>query len=200
MATSNLISKSLGDSLMEAGNGTPDHNSPRGSTYVDQNSGIIYNKLNDSWVDVNSMGFGQMSLNNNSTQTTVSVTNTWYSLRPLGWSATTTGDSVTFSASNKTLVINSPGKYYVTGNATLSLVTSSSLYEIGIAKNFVNPQIGFYQGGCTQGSENNPCINVEGYFNFNAGDTVELGVRNVSTTNNALVTDANITVLKIGNL
>lgn len=199
MATSNLISKSLGGSLMETGSGTPDHVSPRGSTYIDNNTSIMYNRLNDSWVDFNSVGIGQMSLNGNATQTTVSVTNTWYSLRSLGWSASTTGDSITFSSNTKTLVINSAGKYYVTGNATLSLVTSASLYEIGISKNFSNPQIGFYQGGCTQTTENSPCINVEGYFNFIVGDTVELTVRNISTTNSIVVTDANITVLKIGN-
>lgn len=38
MATTNLISTSFGDALLECGNGVPDHTSPKGSMYMELNS------------------------------------------------------------------------------------------------------------------------------------------------------------------
>ncbi len=94
MATTNLISQSMGDILVETGNGTPDHTSPRGSTYVDQDTGIIYTNTDGAvnWVDYNTFTYANMWLTGNTTNTTVTVSSTWYSLRPLSWTGGTTED------------------------------------------------------------------------------------------------------------
>lgn len=42
MATTNLVSKTLGGILQQTGNGTPDHTSPIGSQYTDQDTGSFY--------------------------------------------------------------------------------------------------------------------------------------------------------------
>ena len=42
MATTNLINISIGDILYQSGNGTPDHDAPIGSRYVDNDTGIQY--------------------------------------------------------------------------------------------------------------------------------------------------------------
>ena len=42
MATTNLNTQSIGDILIESGNGSPDHISPIGSYYTNEDSGTIY--------------------------------------------------------------------------------------------------------------------------------------------------------------
>ena len=48
MATTNLLSQSLGDILVETGNGTPNHTSPSGAVYTDQDTGFQYLNLDGS--------------------------------------------------------------------------------------------------------------------------------------------------------
>ena len=45
MATTNLNSKSLGDILLESGNGSPDHTSPSGSLYSYTDTGKVYRNI-----------------------------------------------------------------------------------------------------------------------------------------------------------
>lgn len=45
MATTNLVSQSYGDVLLESGSGTPDHTSPKGSIYVDIDAPTIYKNV-----------------------------------------------------------------------------------------------------------------------------------------------------------
>ena len=213
MATSNLISKSLGDILTESGTGTPDHISPKGSLYTDTSTGVLYQNVDGStnWESFYTVSYGEvyfqgntnatMYINGNATQTTVSVTNTWYSVRALSWSGTSS-NGVTFSSGTNTMVVNSlsGGKYLVTGGGVFNRVTANAKYELGIAKNLISPSNGYYHGCSTDTTETNTYVNVFGYLELSPGDTVELGVRNTTTTNNVLLSDANISVYKIGNL
>ena len=203
MATTNLISKSLGDILMESGNGSPNHVSPFGSIYMDNDTALLYRNTNGStsWDNYNKTPNATMYINGNATQTTVSVTNTWYSVRALSWSGTSS-NGVTFSSGTNTMVVNSlsGGKYLVTGGGVFNRVTANAKYELGIAKNLISPSNGYYHGCSTDTTETNTYVNVFGYLELSPGDTVELGVRNTTTTNNVLLSDANISVYKIGNL
>ena len=81
MATSNLISKSLGSILNQSGNGVPNHTSSQGSTYVDQTTSILYVNTDGgtTWVDYNKVSYGNMSVTSNATTISTPVTNTWYS-------------------------------------------------------------------------------------------------------------------------
>ena len=201
MATTNLISKSIGDILMETGNGSPDHTSPKGSTYVDQDSGIMYTNKDGGvdWEEHNNITYANMWLTGNTTNTTITVAGTWYSLRPLSWSGGTM-HGIVYSGATNVLVADRPGTYLVTCNANLGIVSATnSKYDVGISKNFISPQFNYYQGCSTDATEDNPNINVIGFYDLVSVDTIELGVRNTSSTNNALLQDASITIFKIGN-
>lgn len=202
MATSNLISKSLGGVLQETGNGNPDHTSPVGSTYVDQNTGIIYLNINGStsWIDINKISYGNMYVTGNTTAVTGVVTNTWYSLSGATWSGGST-NGVTFSGGTDVLVVNSSksGKYLVLGNGRINRQTANALYQLGISQNGNTPSDGFYHGSCTQATETSSSISIVGVLNLNAGDTVQLTARNITTTNNILISESSLTIYKIGN-
>lgn len=203
MATSNLISKSLGDVLMESGNGNPNHVSPFGSIYMDTDSALLYRNTNGStsWDNFNKTPNASMYINGNTTQTTVTVTNTWYSVRDLSWSGTSS-NGVTFSAGTNTMVVNvlSGGKYFVSIGGTFNRVTANAKYELGISKNLVSPTSGYYQGCSTDTVETNAYVSVTGYLELNPGDTIDIGVRNTTGTQNVLLSDANVSVYKVGNL
>ena len=61
MATTNLISKSLGDILLESGNGSPDHTSPKGSLYVDQDTAKVYQNTDGAtnWQSYQTVAYGE---------------------------------------------------------------------------------------------------------------------------------------------
>ena len=79
MATTNLISKSLGNVLTQSGNGTPDHASPAGSLYSDKDSGVLYQNSNGStsWFPLQTVAYGEGYYQANTTSTTTSTLNTW---------------------------------------------------------------------------------------------------------------------------
>lgn len=202
MATTNLISKSLGDVLSETGNGTPNHFSPKGSTYIDQDTAIIYvNTDGDgTWVDKNKISYGNMYISGNATVITPVVTNTWYSLSGATWSAGTT-NGVTFSGGQDTLNVQTgkSGKYLVFGNGRINRQTANAVYELGISKNGVAPTAGFYFKSSTDSTETTSSINVHGYFDLVGDDTIQLAVRNITTTNNILVSESSLTIIKLFN-
>lgn len=201
MATSNLISKSLGNVLTESGNGTPNHNSNKGSLYVDQNTGILYTNIDGdgTWVDKNKVSYGNMYVTGNTTQISV-VQNTWYSLSGATWVNGVT-NGVTFSGDVDTLNVQNgkEGKYLIIGNARINRQTSNALYEVGISINSLNPSLGNYFLSCTTATENTSSINVHGYFNLVNNDTVQLVARNITGTQNILVSESSLTIIKLFN-
>jgi len=202
MATSNLISKSLGDVLTESGNGTPNHTSPKGSTYVDQDTGILYSNINGTttWIDYNKISYGNMSVTSNATVITPVVTNTWYSLSGATFTAGTT-NGVTFNSGSDTLQTQTgkSGKYFVIGNGRINRQTANAVYELGISINNATPSVGYYNMSSTDATETTSSINVHGYFNLSDGDTVQLAARNITTTNNILVSESSLTIIKLFN-
>ena len=202
MATSNLISKSLGDVLTESGNGTPDHTSPKGSTYVDQDTGVLYSNIDGhgTWVDFNKVSYGNMSVTSNATIITPVVTNTWYSLSGATFTVGTT-NGVTFNSGVDTLQVQTGkgGKYFVIGNGNINRQTANGVYELGISVNNDTPSDGYYNMSSTDGTERTSSINVHGYFNLSDGDTVQLAARNITTTNNILVSESSLTIIKLFN-
>lgn len=202
MATSNLVSKSLAGILQQTGNGSPNHIAPRGSTYSDQTTGIIYVNIDGStsWIDTNKISYGNMFVTGNTTAVTGVTTNTWYSLSGATWTGGTT-DGITYSSSTDTLVVNSGrgGKYLVIGNGRMNRQTANALYELGISINGGSPSVGFYHDSCTQATETSSSISVIGVYNLNNNDSVQLSARNITTTNNILVSESSLTIYKIGN-
>ena len=202
MATSNLISKSLGGVLQETGNGSPNHVSPRGSTYTDQSTGIIYINIDGStsWIDINKLSYGNMYVTGNTVAVTGVTTNTWYSLSGATWSGGST-NGVTFSGGTDILIVNTgrSGKYLILGNGRINRQTANALYQIGISVNGSTPSDGFYHNSSTSATETSSSISVIGMLNLNNNDTVQLVSRNITTTNNILVSESSLTIYKIGN-
>lgn len=202
MATLNLISKSLGGILQESGEGSPDHTSPLGSTYVDRNTAVLYVNTDggSSWIDTNKISYGNMYVTGNTTAITPVVTNTWYSLSGATWSGSS-NNGITFSAGTDVLVVNTgrDGKYLIIGNGRINRQTANALYQIGISKNSATPDNGFYHNSSTSATETSSSISVIGSLNLVGGDTIQLTARNITTTNNILVSESSLTLLKIGN-
>jgi len=59
MATTNLVSQSYGDVLLECGSGSPDHTSPKGSLYMDLDVPEFYNNRDGTttWDIIGSLRF-----------------------------------------------------------------------------------------------------------------------------------------------
>lgn len=201
MATSNLISKSLGDILTESGNGTPSHISPKGSMYVDLNTAIIYVNIDGltNWVDKNKISHGNEYTSGNATAVTGVVINTWYPLSGATWTSGIV-DGTSKTTTDK-ISINSGfnGKYLVYGCARFNRQTANAIYQIGISKNDAVPSDGYYSMASTDSTETTSNANIHGYFNLVGGDTIQLVARNITTTNNILVSEASLTLIKIGN-
>jgi len=202
MATSNLISKSLGGVLQESGSGSPNHTSPRGSTYTDQSNGIIYLNIDGStsWVDINKNSYGNMYVSGNTTAVTGVTTNTWYSLSGATWSGSS-NSGITFSGGSDILIVNSgrEGKYLAVANGRINRQTANAVYQIGFSINNGTPSDGFYHNSSTSATETTSSISIIGMFNLVANDSVQLSARNITTTNNILVSEASLTLLKIAN-
>jgi len=202
MATSNLISKSLGGILQESGNGSPDHISPMGSLYVNQDNAVLYvnNDGHLSWQDVNKNSYSNMYVTGNTTAITPVVTNTRYSLSGATWSGSSS-DGITFSGGNDVLVVNTgrAGKYLAVANGRINRQTANAVYQVGISKNGQNPENGFFHDCSTSATETTSVVSVVGMFNLSDGDTMQLSARNITTTNNILVSEASLTLLKIAN-
>lgn len=203
MPTTNLISKSLGGVLQESGNGTPDHTSPLGSLYVNRDNAVIY--INEdggtNWADVNKNSYGNMYVTGNTTAITSVVTNTWYVLSAATWVGSS-NDGITFSGGNDVLVVNTGrnGKYLAVANGRINRQTANAVYQIGISQNGANPANGFFHNSSTNTTETTSVITVVGMFNLSDGDTMQLAARNITTTNNILVSEASLTLLKIANI
>lgn len=203
MPTSNLITKSLGSVLQESGNGSPNHVSPLGSTYVDISTAIKYINIDggSSWVDLNVNAYGNMYLT-----TGVAITpviNTWYTLSGSTWTGNTSNNGVSFSASTKTLSSDTGkgGKYliFATGRFLRS-VGGNTNFQLGISKNNATPENGFFQGCSVGGAETSSSVSLVGQINLTDGDTIQLSARNILNTAAFTIADSSLTLVKIGNL
>lgn len=197
MATTNLISKSLGDILTESGNGVPDHTSPKGSLYTDKDSAKLY--LNQDggtmWLSLSTVAYGYGYIADNGTATTIGTTNTWTSVGV----NLTEGDSIGFSANTDTLVVETgySGDYEVSGEATIEWVAGTSDYEIGLSINGANPTSGAYNGSSVDTTYQTQHLGFEDKVTLSDGDTIEFAVRNITNTNNIIIKHAQLFVRRL---
>jgi hypothetical protein len=197
MATTNLISKSLGDVLTESGNGSPDHVSPKGSLYVDKDSGILYQNIdgNVEWRDMVSVAYGYAYYQDNTNATTINTTNTWTAVG----NTFTEGPVVGFSANTDTLVLLSgyDGDYQVKGDVTLSYVAGTNNYEVGLSVNGNNPANGTYGGSLIDATYTRQHIGFDTTLSLTGGTTLELAVRNLTNTDNVIIRHAQLAVRRL---
>jgi len=198
MPTSNLRSKTLGDILIQSGQGTPDHIASKGSFYTNETTGIIHSNLDgiSGWTSLNTVSFGDMYILANATQTTISSTNVWVPTTGLTWTA---GSNNGFLVSGGKLVTGTGrgGRYEIFCNATLAVVGTGN-YEVGVSKNGATPVSGAYNGCSVLSTVPTAGITISASVSLVAGDTVELAVRNVLNTNNIIVKHASIFLTRIG--
>ena len=189
MATTNLISKSLGDILIESGNGSPDHTSPKGSIYSDKDSGSVYKNTDGStaWVGFNGIAHGEVYYVDNTTATAIAASNTWYS----AGNTFIEGDVTAFSANTDTMVLldGYDGKYNIVANATIDYVGGTDNYAVGVAINGIppNPQSGSYNFGNVDATYTTANISSSFVATLSGGTTLELAVLNSGATNNIII-------------
>lgn len=197
MATTNLISKSLGDVLTESGNGVPDHISPKGSLYVDKDSGRLYQNIDGAttWISFSTVAYAHGYYATNTIATTISSTNTWTTVN----NNFTEGASVGFSASTNTLVLKTgyDGNYEINGEITLSHVANANNFEVGVSINGANPTAGSYNGTSINATYTRQTVGFEANKNLVGGDIISLGVRNLSSTDDVIIRNAQIFIRRL---
>jgi len=140
MATTNLLSQSLGDILVETGNGTPNHTSPSGAVYTDQDTGFQYLNLDGSttWSELILSAHGELFRN---ATTTVSPSTT-------GWTELTTNlisrnmSGITVSGGRLVVGAGLQGTYGVMMSVSIQYNNTNSSYILGVSKNQAVPASG----------------------------------------------------------
>jgi hypothetical protein len=199
MATTNLISKSLGDVLTESGNGTPDHTSPLGSLYSDKDTGNLWRNLagTTTWELLSTVAYGMAYYQDNGTATTIS------SAYP-NWTAVgnsfTEGLTVGFSASTSTLVVEGgyDGDYEVIGHVTIEETAGAQNYEVGLSVNSADPVDGTFGGAYVNTTQTTQHIGFNTLVSLVGTDTLNIDVRPLSGTPNVTIKHAQLLVRKVG--
>ena len=198
MATTNLISKSLGDILTESGNGVPDHVSPAGSLYTDKDSALLYQNSdgNTLWFALKSVAYGLGSYQVNTSATTIVTQNVWAPVV----NTLTEGDSIGISASTSTLVVISgyDGKYEVRGDITVDYVAGTNNYEVGLSLNSADPVSGTYGGCAIDSTYTRQHIGFQTIVDLVGGDTLNFDVRNITNADNVIIRHAQLFARKVG--
>jgi len=198
MATTNLISKSLGNVLTQSGNGTPDHASPAGSLYSDKDSGVLYQNSNSStaWFPLQTVAYGEGYYQANAAATTTSTLNAWVGVG----NTFTVSDSVGVSGSTNTLVVQSgyDGKYEVRGDVTISYVGGTNTYEVGLSVNNTVPVAGTYGSTTIDVTYTRQHIGFQTIVNLVGGDNLRLAARNTTGTNSVIIRHAQLFIRKVG--
>jgi len=198
MATTNLISKSLGDILTESGNGSPDHVSPKGSLYTDKDTGKLYQNKdgNTLWVLLNTVAYGEADFSDNTNATTINTQNVWETVN----ATFVEGDVIGFSATTNTLTLLSgyDGVYDIRCDATIQYVAGTNNYEIGLSINGNDPTSGSYQGGLVDATYTRQHIGFNVIESLSGGTTLGIDVRNITNTDNIIVRNSQLIARKIG--
>ena len=187
MATTNLISKSLGDILTESGNGSPDHVSPKGSLYTDKDTAKIYQNKDGSnnWYELNTIAYGEVYFVENTNATTINTQNVWESANV----TYTGGTNVGFSAdtSSLTLLNGYDGFYEIRGDATISYVAGTNNYEVGLSINGGDPLSGTYGGSLIDSTYTRQHIGFDTVQYLTGGTTLSFDIRNITNTDNVIL-------------
>lgn len=197
MATTNLISKSLGDVLLQSGSGTPNHTASQGSLYTDISTGTLFINTSGgtSWQNFNLVSYGSMYFQDNVNATTISSTDTWVTITDTFTADAENGFS--FSSNTLTLDTGYDGTFKVIGNATLQNVANSPNFEVGISIDSGVPEDGLFNGCKVSTSIITAHIGVGGYVDLTGGTTLNLAVRNITDTSNVIIKHAQLIAIRV---
>lgn len=205
MATTNLISKSLGDILTESGNGIPNHTSPMGSLYSDKDTGNVWRNLagTTTWELLSTVAYGEAVVQNNVSggglddPTVIGTQNLW---TPSGV-VLTEGIVVGFSGGTEhlTLLTGYDGDYEVRLDATLTRIAGTPNYEVGISLNDADPADGRFSGCFLAATSNiTQHIGVQSIISLTGGDTLSIDIKNLTGTSNVYLEHAQLFARKVG--
>lgn len=187
MATTNLITKSLGDILTESGNGSPDHVSPKGSLYTDKDTAKIYQNKDgtNNWYELNTIAYGEVYFVENTNATTINTQNVWESSNV----TYTGGTNVGFSAdtSSLTLLNGYDGFYEIRGDSTISYVAGTNNYEVGLSINGGDPLSGTYGGTLIDATYSRQYVGFSTIQYLTGGTTLSFDIRNITNTDNVIL-------------
>ena len=197
MATSNLISKSLGDILLESGNGTPNHTSPKGSLYVDQDTGKLYQNRDGSvdWQIMQTVAYGEAYYQDNVTATSILAANTWTAVA----NNFTMIDAVGMTAVGSTMSIlpGYEGDYEVRGDITISYVAGTNNFEVGLSVNGLSPVAGAYNGALIDVTYTRQHIAFDTVVSMTASTVLRLAVRNLVNADDVIIRHAQLYARKV---
>lgn len=194
MATTNLNTKTLGDIDLQSGNGSPDHTAPDGSLYSDIDNAELYVNLGGSeWEKLYKVSYGTGVLIDNTTATTISTQNSWTLVSGL----TLTGreqNGISVSGTTLTVDTNRGGLYKITLSCTVENVTGTNSFDVGLSINEASPVS--FNRVTVDGTITSSALSVIDTIQLVPTDTINLIVRNISSTNNVIFRNIQIQVLK----
>ncbi len=189
MATTNLISKTLGQMLIQSGNGIPDHIAPISSFYYNNDNNMLWqneNGLGNGWMFLPPAIYGELDLDTNTTLTTPVSVNTFVSLSGLTW-VNYNNNVKGFTVNNNKLVLNSglTGTYRIIGSLGVLRNATTNDYKIGVSINGAIPSLNQQSSTGTFSTKTSGHGTVIFDTILNSNDTVEL---TVATTINGTAT------------
>ena len=144
---------------------------------------------------IGDMYYGGMYVINGST-TPEMVQNTWYHVTNDSNDFFTAMDLNGFTVTNDRIVISRAGYYKVDFGASYS-GANTDIYEVGVSTDSAAPAKVRTKRGMS--SSDSGVVSGTGIFNLAASATLELQIRNTANGNDATITDAQMTVLYVGN-
>ena len=203
MATTNLITKTIGDLTIQHGNGTPDHDASIGSLYLDKDTGI-WNSNNDGlngWnFDViapsgDSSEYGEVHMQSNTTNTIILSSNT-----PVKVAGIT---SIGLSSSNITLGTNSitytgtsPKIFKVTALVTGIRATGSGRTDVTLYI-ALNGAVITKSAMKIEWTNQERTITVQSLLSLSINDFVEVWVENNTDADDLEIQYMSLTINKI---
>lgn len=196
MATTNLISKTLGEIRLQSGNGEPDHTAVAGSIYSDIDTGSVYiSKGGGNWEPLVGVTYGEAFYTDNTTATNITTTNVWFQVA----NNFNLGTSVGFSVDGNKFVLGEgrAGKYHIDANFTIQNVAGLASYDCGISVNGANPVNGSFNTGTINATFIYDNVSVSFDVELEDEDELTLAVRNITNTNNIIVRHGQINVYRV---
>jgi hypothetical protein len=210
MATTNLNTQSLGDILVESGNGIPDHTSPKGTYYTNIDTQTIFMNLDGTssgWVILNKLGWGEMLIHDNGATTYAALT--------AGVWAATNGEAVPWvfndgygfeMISNGELRVRNGfgGTYRVIITCTVGIASGTGGYTIsmGFGVNGNTPIDGYWSEGQLDGNDAGALARktliINNTISLSDGDYTGMYIREGSGTPTLKLYGANILLQRIG--
>lgn len=188
MATSNLVSKTIGKTQVQSGNGIPDHVAPLNTLYYNEDNNLLWKNVSgvsNGWMMMPPAIYGELSLDTNVvTSTLPSSINVFLSLSGLTW-VSNNNNMKGFTVVGNKLKLNNglSGRYRIIANLGIDRNVTSNNYMMGVSINGVLPPLPVLQ---TPLSADGDKTSGHGYLsvdvNLNGGDTIELTVSSLLNT------------------